>query len=29
MKQLRQRLDSLLGNCIACHAAFRLPEPRE
>ena len=26
---LRKQLDSLLSNCIACHAAFRLPEPQE
>ncbi|MCF6190784.1 MAG: hypothetical protein L3J51_09910 [Cocleimonas sp.] len=24
---LRKRLDSLMNNCIACHAAYRLPEP--
>lgn len=29
MKSLRQQLDALMGNCIACHAAFRLPEPQE
>jgi len=27
MKQLRQQLDALMNNCIACHASFRLPEP--
>ena len=27
MKTLRVQLDSLLNNCIACHASFRLPEP--
>ncbi len=29
MKQLRVRLDALMNNCIACHASFRLPEPRQ
>ena len=24
---LRKRLDSLMNNCIACHATYRLPEP--
>ncbi len=26
-KVLRKQLDSLMNNCIACHATFRLPEP--
>ncbi len=25
--ELRKQLDSLMNNCIACHTAFRLPEP--
>ncbi len=29
MKTLRVQLDALMNNCIACHASFRLPEPRE
>jgi hypothetical protein len=28
-KILRKQLDSLMNNCIACHAIFRLPEPTE
>ena len=28
-KVLRKQLDSLMNNCIACHAIFRLPEPTE
>ncbi len=26
---LRKQLDTLMLNCIACHAAYRLPEPKE
>ena len=26
---LRKKLDTLINNCIACHASFRLPEPIE
>jgi len=25
----RKQLDALLNNCIACHAIYRLPEPRK
>lgn len=27
-EELRKQLDSLMNNCIACHATFRLPEPK-
>jgi len=26
--ELRKQLDALMNNCIACHATYRLPEPK-